>query len=419
MAIRRCPYCKAIIDESQKYCNNCGTQLLFPTDDQDEEPIKGEKIVDEDFKEISADEDDEPDNRLMAKEEADLQEIDLEEVLEGSGHFPDGAKPKTSRVAPPTPPIESEPPAKSSRRGASRAAKKPTPAKIKPDAKQDTKEEIDKLIAVLEEKERKKTGAVDDAGEPAFPPEPAGLRPVKEPVELGSAWAELLSKPATSKFDTGEIAIPRVPDTAPEEDGYGSGHRLDKPLREEAEEGEDEDKIFAPPASFVPGDTMDFQNEVLARTPLGMPVPSTLTPTPPPEPTRMGIPERITREEIFKDRDENETPPETIFGEMKLRPAEASPATAELDKEEPAPRRRLGFFRKTAALLFDVAFIGAVWALTLWLAAKLLGIALPDLIEASPVASGVLLAALLGSYLFLFLFFLGETLGDRMASRKS
>ena len=49
MAIRRCPYCKAIIDESQKYCNNCGTQLLFPEDEEGEEPIKGEKILDEDF----------------------------------------------------------------------------------------------------------------------------------------------------------------------------------------------------------------------------------------------------------------------------------------------------------------------------------------------------------------------------------
>ena len=45
MAIRRCPYCKAIIDESDKYCNNCGTQLLFPEDEYIEEDIPGEKII--------------------------------------------------------------------------------------------------------------------------------------------------------------------------------------------------------------------------------------------------------------------------------------------------------------------------------------------------------------------------------------
>jgi hypothetical protein len=46
MAITRCPYCHAIIDESDQYCNNCGTQLLFPEDESVEEEIKGEKIID-------------------------------------------------------------------------------------------------------------------------------------------------------------------------------------------------------------------------------------------------------------------------------------------------------------------------------------------------------------------------------------
>ena len=142
-------------------------------------------------------------------------------------------------------------------------------------------------------------------------------------------------------------------------------------------------------------------------------------PAAPAEATRMGIPERITREEIFNGRDERETPPESVFDDLRLRPDAATPATAELMDEEPLPTRKLGFFRKTAALIFDTVFIAAIWALTLWLAAKLLGIALPDLVASAPVAAGILLAALLGSYFFLFLFFLGETLGDRMASRKS
>ena len=51
MAIKRCPYCRAIIDEKDQYCNNCGTQLLFPEDAVVEEDIKGEKIVDADVEE--------------------------------------------------------------------------------------------------------------------------------------------------------------------------------------------------------------------------------------------------------------------------------------------------------------------------------------------------------------------------------
>ncbi|MCX6564968.1 MAG: hypothetical protein NTW38_00845 [Candidatus Aminicenantes bacterium] len=94
MAIRRCPYCKAIIDESQKYCNNCGTQLLFPDDDQGEEPIKGEKIVDEDFpdkgeeresEEIVDELRDEAD--IEAEDGEEREEIDLEKVMEGKAEI--------------------------------------------------------------------------------------------------------------------------------------------------------------------------------------------------------------------------------------------------------------------------------------------------------------------------------------------
>ena len=51
MAITRCPYCHAIIDENDKYCNNCGTQLLFSEDEEIEEEIPGEKIVDAEVEE--------------------------------------------------------------------------------------------------------------------------------------------------------------------------------------------------------------------------------------------------------------------------------------------------------------------------------------------------------------------------------
>src|SRR4030042_1234436 len=40
MAITRCPYCRAIIDEKDRFCTNCGTQLLYAEDagvEEDEE----------------------------------------------------------------------------------------------------------------------------------------------------------------------------------------------------------------------------------------------------------------------------------------------------------------------------------------------------------------------------------------------
>jgi hypothetical protein len=101
MAIRRCPYCKAIIDESQKYCNNCGTQLLFPEDDEVEEDVKGERLVDEDFKDAD-EESDEPVEAL--DEEADKpEEIDLGAVLEKGRDSRTKSTPGKSRRSVPSP----------------------------------------------------------------------------------------------------------------------------------------------------------------------------------------------------------------------------------------------------------------------------------------------------------------------------
>ena len=48
MALKKCPYCQAIIDDKIEYCSSCGTQLLFPEDEALEEDIPGDKIIDKD-----------------------------------------------------------------------------------------------------------------------------------------------------------------------------------------------------------------------------------------------------------------------------------------------------------------------------------------------------------------------------------
>jgi len=381
----------------------------------------------------------EEDDRLLTKDEADLQEIDLEEVLEGGGHFPDEPRPEPEPESEPEIEPELKPkPRSRAKRAPAEAADAPArdpelepaarpvrkPARKPAEPKLDTKEEIAKLIAVLEEKERRATGRLDEA--PASAPVPPPLAPpesvppvIERKPGLDAAWEELLRKPPTVDVEGDKIEIRRVPDTSSETDFRAAERRLEKPFRPEAgEAAEEEERVLEPAASMVPGDTMDFQNEVLGRTPLVIPVPAS-APLPA-EPTRMGIPERITREEIFEDRDENETPPESVFDDLRLRPSPPTPSTAELLERGPSgPRRRLGFFRKLAALLFDAVFVAAVWTLAMWLAGKLMGLGLPELLRTSPLGSAILLAVLLASYFFLFLFFLGETLGDRMASPKS
>src|SRR5512136_3033613 len=83
MAITRCPYCHAIIDENDKYCNNCGTQLLFSEDEDIDEEIPGEKIIEAEVEEKDYSvEEPEDEKRPAAAKDLD-REIDdeLEEEL--------------------------------------------------------------------------------------------------------------------------------------------------------------------------------------------------------------------------------------------------------------------------------------------------------------------------------------------------
>jgi len=412
VAIRRCPYCKAIIDESQKYCNNCGTQLLFPEDDLSDEPIKGEKILDEDFKDEGDDKGfDEPVDDVGL----DREEIDLEAVLKGSGHFPDEPAPASGRGGegpkgePSAPGVSSSPetiPPPALPRRPSRPRKKSEP----PPPKNDTHEEIARLIAALEEKE-KKGGAASAPSAPAEAPaevtktppdfpvhEPEGDLPKKsfeipgeESAAAPSSWEALLKKPVTADLENGPL-----PGAFEPSDGGAAGGQAG---------------IEEPAANETTGDTLDFEEEVFRRTPRSVS-----------SPTRMGIPEGVTAGSVRLPRlDVASQPRPEEEHHLSLGvddPSVAVRASSAIDEETSAPRR-LGFFRKIAALLFDVFFIGAICLASLWLAARLMDVALFDLIAAARISIGLYFLVLLFGYFFLFLFFLGETLGGRMASPRT
>ncbi|NOR21826.1 MAG: hypothetical protein GQ476_03925 [Candidatus Aminicenantes bacterium] len=87
MAIRRCPYCKAIIDGVAEYCSNCGTQLLFPEDEFKEEEIPGDRIVEEEEKEEETLEAEEAESEKgePSPESEEREEGKEEEILEAKG----------------------------------------------------------------------------------------------------------------------------------------------------------------------------------------------------------------------------------------------------------------------------------------------------------------------------------------------
>ena len=271
--------------------------------------------------------------------------------------------------------------------------------------KSDTREEIARLIAALEEKEKKGVPELEPESktpldvafnlpEPGPPGESLDLsdeEPSPEPASEPTSWEARLKKPATVDLENGPLPGAFLP--------------VDEP------ESEEPPALEGPPAHPTAGDTMDFEEELYRRTPPAVA-----------SPTRMGIPERVAGESALLPPPDVEEVPRREKVRRSLFEEEipaAVPADAGSYEEEETPPRRLGFFRKIGALLFDLVFIGAVCLGSLWLAARLMDAALFDLISIARVAVGLYGLSLLFGYFFLFLFFLGETLGDRLVSPRS
>jgi hypothetical protein len=503
LAIRRCPYCKAIIDESQKYCNNCGTQLLFPEDD---EPIKGEKILDEDFKEaIQEDreeidlgevldrggtlpgeerdpdldldierpsEDIEPDEfgDIVPPEEAEILPPETAELMKGEPvpsldktdlpFKPAGSVPATyvieeEPVAPPDEPLE------------------PTGPVGTADLAKDEEAEPVKTAETAEiEVPPKAAGPVELPGpvEPAAAETPAPLLELEAPAEL-----EIVKERTVETKDTREIlrpaeeeeveiipvtaeptpAVPRIPPTpAPvlsdtKEEIVRLIASLDgkKDLFDEKDEvvyldvdeplpsGEDEAEVPARVGtSSASGPTMGIPESVTPRTsPAFDGSLEDLMEKPKPvfDPTA-GWVDRAVEEPKDEALEPGEEEPYTI----EEQPAEEAGSealvddrVAEVREEEPAappveaapalvttPPVRLGFLGRIKALLFDMVFVAVFWAIAVGLAARVMSVPVLDLVGGAAAAVILLFLALLGAYLFLFLFFLGETPGGRLVA---
>jgi hypothetical protein len=490
MSIRRCPYCKAIIDESQKYCNNCGTQLLFPQDESVVEDTKGEKIRDEDFRD--AEEDEEGGKPIDLSDDDSIQEeIDLGEIIEGDGVFPDEmvtADTVIDELPPPPPPRERmtpgpQPTPKAIPVPESRA-KTPGPAPGPASEKEsEPSPEPENDLAVDEvfdeagredfELESDDTARSFDfaAEEESEVAEPVGraepgfedrgdidetwgaeekrsreAEPEEEPPEEEEAKQDVPDEEEIGGIETGIVAEVDEPlkheaaeaAGAAEEAEGGYPADAEEETKDDAETREeigrlisalekkhkkaalsgDEDEIVAPleeeaddisawtesappkaaagrkqpgPAergagrSLVPGDTRDFEEDVMRET--GMKTASRST---------IGIPETVTTLiEEPGERESNEPIPDFVF------------------------RRRLGLPGFLVASLFDLLFVVVLWLGTSWLAARILDLPLVTLLRRAGLQLGLLFIILLVGYLFLFLYFLGETLGARLSARRN
>ncbi len=97
--------------------------------------------------------------------------------------------------------------------------------------------------------------------------------------------------------------------------------------------------------------------------------------------------------------------------ELERREADAE---AKVEAEEPAPRPPFSFSVFFKSKAFDVLFVGLFWLVALWLAANSMDATLFDILGSMSGPMLLLYAVFVFIYFFLFKFFLGETLGDRL-----
>jgi hypothetical protein len=519
MAITRCPYCHAIIDENDKYCNNCGTQLLFNEDEEIEEEIPGEKIIDADVEEkdytvdepegekrptAAKDLDSEIDEELEEELHEDTEELALDELVaqETQGEAVDGVTEEVILVDE----IESveakgKPGSEALGKDDTAEVKKPAPeAEHKEDEGEEEEEdaEDEELASELEEEIEEDAGEGTEAGgkpekeeetreysalaaqaaiTPGQAPEPPGAPPEDVDVEYVSG-----STAPDEAATAGEAALRPVTFDTKELDDLGktvelSGEKVDKFIEIMAGEKTEPppsppepspQKIPEPPtgtlppwastmkgAPVFPEDTGPVETRKLRG---GEPAtPDTeeeveIFPRRRPSDSTIGLPEKVSQvplpfersaaqtgegeeegeggeEEAEEEKGPDLTPEEVILPAGQVRPARPSvlpgpesearePARrgieAAEESEEPAPRRPFSFSVFFKSKSFDVLFVGLFWLVALWLAAFSMGMTLFDILGSMSGSMLLLYAVLVFLYFFLFKFFLGETLGDRL-----
>jgi len=392
MAIRRCPYCRAIIEEDDQYCKNCGTQLLFPEDEQIEEDIPGDKITHADV--AQKEESDEAEEILNDEEESEepcgtLSEEDEEKLLaegkEEEEQPQDEVKEAVGEEEQESAEATEKPAKRETAEKPEAVEEKAEPAKSRslkeeltfntqdldrmgPTVEQ-AKEEIDRY---LESFKKEKSGPKEENRPPQEPENIPSLTGVLEKEVLSDGeglppWADKIKEPS--------------------------------PPSEILEIEENERRRTAELEKGLSGSVEDVEWK---KTRVGD--------------SGMGIPERVTRSltqtplplEGPPTRQEKE---EVTDGELEER-EEIEPTPQETD--EAAPTLDLSTMLK--ARLFDLLFVSAIWLISLWLAAQSMTVNLFKLISVAASPSLVFYGILLVAYFFLFLFFLGETLGDRLFS---
>ena len=421
MAIKRCPYCRAIIDEKDQYCNNCGTQLLFPEDASVEEEIKGEKIVDADVEEKEYEIPEPGDAASGTKEsfeEEELKEAEVEPeeevILVDEDKRKEGGE-KNSADLVPEKEVPSVTPVRASVGGEAPSALSAAPAAAIP------ADEDPVLFAAERDGNRMETGegnGVKIENEPDTEEQvPEGTKPltfdtreldrIGRTADLGKEQVEKFLEVLKEREEESKARSIKMPESEDHLPPWASGMKEQVPAsafeggdaamdREEGEEREDLETGEPLPESEE--EAAEERDERPARRI---------------KDSGIGLPEKVTQATLPFEK---AIPREEIPAGGKVAPVREEGRTEEEAEEEEVARERPPFkltvFLKAKS--FDVLFVTVFWLASLWLAARSMDVTIFQMFGVVPAGLFVFLGALLVLYFFPFYFFLGETLGDRL-----
>jgi len=447
MGIKRCPYCRSLVEEGALYCRNCGTQLIFPEDENIEEDIPGEKIIleEEDEGEIIYDEE------RAGMEEERREDLKFKDLSEEEIEIREGrAKTKRGR--------EKSFKVREKEEEKMRGGEEETEEEIKEQEIEGREEEEKEEVEYLEEEKERKEWEEEEAEkeENYFRPEEPTLefptaeldrltRSVDEGQEKIEDFLEFLKEKAEESSlnnysvqakkrgkeiessagreeeelppwaeairDRVETEVPSATDVSPEiPQGY-SFEPEEQTWREKIEEmtSYPDDSSLTPEQSPWQIDSGIGLPEKPGQKPLPFEVEPALE-TPGWEEEREEPEMREERRDSLREKRIKEKQEEEEAAEEMTREENE----ADLITEEKIPSR--SFFTWLKAKLFDLLFVGLIWFIALVLAARIISWPFFSLIGAVAYQAGALFLLLFGGYLFLFRFFIGETLGDRIFS---
>ena len=447
MAIKRCPYCRSITDEREQYCSSCGTQLLFPEDEFIEEESPGEKItgvVEE-----------------PAAEKAD-EELILEEPAPVSSPtsstfgFPESMTGDTSLFTKDTPPkkvmrdreileppaeapveeeipieieAESESPAEPEKAGVAfdkTFPSEPAPVIIPPSPKPLSRtrgglydtlgqtslsvstEEIEDIARIMsslgkenleakETRETKKTRGTMDKDD---------SRPLRETSSgLGSKPGQTRGfekdrpEDLRSTRSDRKATSDKLKDSAADFPPWATGMRVEPQSSDKGEAPALEIDLTEDSQNEIPAGLDDFFSSIEKKG------------------------ETPAASELPVDEEEEAKTPSRSWDIPDREDISLDSLSDRLGRERresivsrPRVRQRSGGGSKIMAKILDLVFIAICWAAAVFLATRILSVSISALFDAALLPLLLFLFTLGVAYFFLFLYFLGETLGDRLTS---